>query len=225
MKNCIIVGAGEFFESSLEVKEGDLVIAADGGLKHLQGLGVVPDLLVGDFDSLDIEALQGNGLRVVELPREKDDTDTGKAVKIALEKGCRTFHIYGCSGGRVDHTLANIQLLTHLSKRGAQGFLYSKGEIVTAITDGKMEFGEKTKGLVSVFSVDKTAEGVTVEGLKYPLTNHRLTNDFPLGVSNKFTGKKSVVSVESGTLAIVYERQRFPTQATDSDENADSAAQ
>ena len=206
MKNCIIVGAGEFCETSLDITKNDLVIAADGGLKHLDGLGVIPDLLVGDFDSLDFGRRGKIAVEVVRLAKEKDDTDTAAAVKIGLERGCRTFHLCGCGGGRFDHTVANLQLLTFLSKKGAAGFLYGSDFVATAVTDGEIKFGKEKTGFVSVFASDGTAEGVNITGLKYPLTNAQLTCDFPLGVSNEFVGERSVVSVKSGTLLIVYGR-------------------
>lgn len=203
------MGAGEFCEAALDTSKYNLVIAADGGLNHLERLGIAPHLLVADFDSLQnplhrkLSGAETVPYGIIELAQQKDDTDTSKAVKIGLELGCKEFHLYGCSGGRLDHTLANLQLLVYLSKRNARGFLYDNGFVATAATNDEVSFGKDMKGTVSVFSFDGTAQGVTLEGLKYPLSNATLTGDFPLGVSNEFIGKKSTASVKSGSLLII----------------------
>lgn len=200
---CYIVGAGAFFGRGLEPRRGDLVIAADGGYRPLIELGVAVDIVVGDFDSLPEVPDHPNTVR---LKKEKDDTDMRAALQLGLDNGYTEFRIYGGTGGRVDHTLANIQCIAWLSQLGARGYLVGDGWTITAVTDGEMTFPAEHSGFVSVFSHGDTAEGVTLRGLKYPLHNAALSNQVPLGVSNEFTGVESSVSVRRGTLVIVFYR-------------------
>jgi len=201
MEICHIVGAGE--RSGLVPRPGpkDWVIAADGGYARLLALGVPADLVVGDFDSLPERPAHP---RVVALPREKDETDMLAAIRLGLKKGYRAFYLYGGTGGRTDHTLANLQCLAFLSKRGARGFLFGANEAITAITDGEIAWGPGGRGTVSVFAHGGRAEGVSIRGLKYPLCGAVLRDDFPLGVSNELIGESAEVRVGKGTLAVIY---------------------
>lgn len=193
------MGAGEYYGGFLK-DPGSLVIAADAGFLRLRSLGVEPDIIIGDFDS--VQTIPA-GPNVIILPREKDDTDTAAAVRYGLERGCRDFHIWGGTGGaRADHTAANIQLLAFLSQRGAQGRLYGSGEVITAITDGTLKITGERGSYVSVFSHSDISSGVTLTGLRYKLDRATLTNSFPLGVSNEFVGGEAVITVEKGTLII-----------------------
>ena len=198
---CYIVGAGTFSGRGLEPGRSDLVIAADGGYAPLAQRGVRVDLVVGDFDSLDQIPDHPNVLR---LPKEKDDTDMLYALRVGLDRGFREFRLYGGTGGRIDHTLANLQCLAWLSTLGARGVLVGEGWAAEAVTDGTLTFGPEHRGFVSVFCHGDKARGVCLRGLKYPLTDAELTSCFPLGVSNEFTGVESSVTVGKGTLIVVY---------------------
>lgn len=197
---CYIVGAGSFAEV---IAPGplDFVIAADGGYLHLAAAGVRVDLLMGDFDSL---AGIPDGVRVQRFPSEKDDTDMMIAIKAGLELGFRRFALYGSVGGRLDHTLANAQALRYLSRRGAAGYMMGEGMALTVIERGEQRFPARCRGLISVFSVGDTAEGVWIEGLKYPLRDARLTCDMPQGVSNEFTGVPARIGVKRGALLLLW---------------------
>lgn len=200
---CHIIGAGERTRDPIEPAPGDLLIAADGGYTWLRDLGLTPDVLVGDFDSLaEVPALPG----VVPLPKEKDDTDTMAAVRLAMERGFRNFRLYGGTGGRFDHTLANLQILTWLARQGCTNTLYGPTWMASAVADGELRFPAGLSGMISVFCQGDTATGVRLEGLKYPLTDATLTCDFALGVSNEFTGVPSRISVGKGCLLVVWER-------------------
>jgi len=200
---CHIMGAGEY-TGGFRPSPGDLIIAADGGWERLRDMGIMPDLIVGDFDSAgEIPA----GKNVSILPREKDDTDMLAAVKLGCERGANRFHLWGGTGGRGDHTMANIQLLHWLSKRGMCGILHGKNNLYTAITDRRIRFDAGCRGYISVFSLSDYSLGVTETGLKYTLNNGELTSDMPLGVSNEFIGRPSCIEVRKGTLLIAYENQ------------------
>lgn len=201
---CYIVGARPLDGALGPREEGDLLIAADGGLASLERLGEEPDLVVGDFDSL---GRVPRGEKVTVLPREKDDTDTMYALRLGLERGFRRFLIYGGLGGRLDHTVANLQTLVYLNRQGAFGLLAGEGMCAVAVTEGTLVFPAGLRGYCSVFSAMGEAGGVTLEGLKYPLDRADLTGAFPLGVSNEFTGVPARVRVEKGTLLVLWEDQ------------------
>ena len=202
-KTCAVVGAGDFFETTSDFEKTDVVIAADGGYESLKRIHVQPDLLVGDFDSLTVPPSIENVLR---LPKEKDDTDMLACVKEGMKQGCRFFYLYGGTGGRFDHTIANVQLLSFLAKQGCQGILVSEKTYSTVIVDGSIRIQKNKDGYVSVFCLSDKSTGVTLNGLKYPLTEADLTNDFPLGVSNEFVENEAVITVENGMLMIVWPR-------------------
>lgn len=131
---CFIIGAGSFYGLPVSVQRTDMVIAADGGWHTCRENGITPTLLVADFDSLDAAPAFDHILR---LPVEKDDTDMIRAVKEGFDRGEREFHLLGGMGGhRTDHTVANMQTLAYIARRGGQGWLYGNGERFTAICDG-----------------------------------------------------------------------------------------
>ncbi len=200
MNTCYIVGAMPF-EESFTVDGSDLVIAADGGQATLARLGIVPHLVVGDFDSSEAPT----AVPFVRHPVEKDDTDTALAVKEGMKRGYEYFIFYGCTGGRFDHTLAAVQTLHRLSVEGLHGYLvFEDGTVGTVIVNKSLQF--TPKGTVSVFSLTDESVGVSIEGLKYPLKGARLTNDFPLGVSNEGNGTPAKISVERGALLVIFQR-------------------
>lgn len=197
---CYIFGAGDMTPLRERPKAGDYVIAADGGWTACLTLGITPDLLLGDFDSLGAVPEFGSVERV---PVEKDDTDMMLAVKRGLALGHREFHLYGGMGGRrTDHTMANFQTLLYLARRDAQGWLYGDGEVFTAIHSGSVTFPARERGILSVFCLGADAEGVSIRGAQYEVECAVLTADFPLGVSNHFVGKSITVSVECGSLLL-----------------------
>ncbi len=203
---CIVVGAGEFRETALPVGPRDLLIAADGGADHLRSLGRVPDVLIGDMDSLAEETTA----ETIRLPREKDDTDMRAALRLGWERGYRRFRIYGGLGGRLDHTLANLQCLADISNRGGCACLLGEDFAVTAVTDGVFELPRGRQGIVSVFAVSDRAAGVAIHGLRYELEDAQLTSRFPIGVSNESDGTGGRISVADGTLLILYPRGEEP---------------
>lgn len=197
-----IVGAGELDPGELNIPKGAFVIAADGGLRHLDKSGISPDLIMGDFDSLGHIPKREN---VIYHKPEKNDTDTMLAVKHALEMGAETILIYGGLGGRFDHSIANLQTLHYIANHGAMGFLIGGGSVCTVIRGGAVAFDEGMRGFISVFSMTEVSAGVCLTGLKYPLCDYDISCDFPLGVSNEFTGLPATISVKRGALAIIWE--------------------
>ena len=133
MKRCFIFAAGSFYGLREAPKAGDVIIAADAGFRLCRELGLTPDLLLGDFDSMEEPK---DFAHLIRVPVEKDDTDTMLAVREGLREGCTEFRIYGGTGGkRLDHTLANFQALLYLRRHGARGYLYDDDFCWTAMED------------------------------------------------------------------------------------------
>ena len=207
MGKCIIFCAAGFDTLAQPITKEDFVIAADGGLVHTQKLGITPNEILGDFDSLGFTP---EGANV--FPVEKDDTDAMLAVRRGLSLGFRAFVLYGSlDGPRLDHTVANFQTLQYLADHGAAGYLVGEQYLVTVVKDGHISFPAGKEGTVSVFCLGQDAQGVTLEGLYYPLKNGCLSAGFPLGVSNHFTGEAARISVQKGSLLILWDRKNgFP---------------
>ena len=203
MGKCLIFCAAEFHGLAEEIQKDDFLLAADGGLVHLQQLGLSPHGILGDFDSLGYIP-EGSAV----FPVEKDDTDAMLAIKKGLELGYKEFLLYGgLDGPRLDHTIANFQALQYLADRGATGCLIGRDYIVTCVKEGAISFGPEATGIISVFCMGADAKGVTITGLQYPLEDGTLTPGFPLGVSNHFIGKAVEISVKKGSLLVLYHRQ------------------
>lgn len=228
MPTCYVVGAGDFTPRGFAPGPGDLVVAADGGYRALYSLGYTPDLLLGDFDSLGDLPLPAD-LPVLRFPVRKDDTDAGLALRHGLDLGFRDFALYGCAGGRVDHLLANFQSMARVSRLGATVRLAAPDYDAWSLTGPAPDAPAPAPGgpapaapdalapaavlalpprpggtLVSVFCQGDRAEGVTLAGLAYPLSDAALTGDFPLGVSNRrLDGQRATVAVRRGTLLIL----------------------
>lgn len=195
-----IVGAGDFTPRGLLPGRKDILIAADGGFDSLQAYGILPQIVLGDMDSI-IRAPRGAAR--LRFPAKKDMTDMALAVRFARARGYRSFKLYGATGGRLDHTLANFQTLAGLAREGLNGAIIAPGIVAYALADGQMRFPPVKAGtLVSVFAAGGEAEGVTIKGTKYELQDARLTPFAPLGVSNEAVGLPFAVSARQGTLII-----------------------
>ena len=203
MSRCVVIGGAEiarYDRVRSYLREDDFCICCDSGLRHRAGLGIVPALVVGDFDShpnphLDTETLV--------LPREKDDTDTAFAVKEALGRGFQEFLLVGVFGGRLDHTLGNLSLLLFLDARGRRALAlddYAEMEIVSdrpALIPDRYPY-------FSLLNISGTARDITIRNAKFPLTGGEIPCEYQYGISNEvLPGKTAEVSVGEGRLLLV----------------------
>lgn len=207
MGKCLIFCAAEFDKLALPIGDEDYLLAADGGLRHLERMNLKPMGIIGDFDSLGYVP---EGAQV--FPVEKDDTDAMLAARKGLELGFREFLFYGSlDGPRLDHTIANFQTLQFLADRGAKGWLIGRDYLITVVKEETISFPAEAEGVLSLFCLGPDAETITLEGLQYPLENAKLTSGFPLGVSNHFVGKPARVTVGKGSLLALWDRKNgFP---------------
>lgn len=200
----------------------DVCIAAtDGIVPLILDKGIIPDIAIGDWDSLlKIEdhnnipqKIVGDALKehkiyeqvkeVITLPVEKDETDSLAAIKLGLARGYKIFHLYGMLGGtRVDHSIANIQSLLYLHNQGAKGYIFNGNQMITILENETKTFANRQGGDVSLFAIDREVE-VSISGMKYNLEHAILTNDNPLGVSNSFVGGKASIEVIKGVALLV----------------------
>lgn len=175
-----------------------MVIAADRGLDFALAAGITPDVVVGDFDSADNPAPAG--IECIRVSPIKDDTDAYLAAKTAIERGCTELRFFAALGGRLDHTIANIQMIYGFLEQGINCILYGDSESALLLR-GEARI-KKFSGYLSVFAFGGQAV-VSESGTKYPLERYTLKETFPLGVSNEITADEAVVTVHSGTALII----------------------
>lgn len=201
MKRAIIFGGGVYGSEFPEIFPDDFIIAADAGVEILKAHKIEPHISVGDFDSSSFVPEKN----VIKLPVEKDITDSTAAVNIALQESCDEILLYGGMGGRPDHSFANYALIASLAEKGIKAYCVSEDYTVTAIKNGMLKLNLPVGKTVSVFSWSEKSKGITLKGLKYTLENAELTNSFALGVSNSMAENTAEISVNDGTLLIMYE--------------------
>lgn len=182
-----------------------LIIAADCGLQNCSYVDVTPDVLIGDFDSLD-SVPKPEGCEVLTYKVEKDDTDTMLCIRHALSKGASDVTIISGVGGRLDHTIANIQSLAFLLENNAKARLISDDCTVYLLKPGSYTFPRRDGFSMSLFSYGDKVSGLCIKGAKYPLYNAEIQNTFPIGVSNKITADNADISFESGVLLLIFSR-------------------
>ncbi len=206
----IILTNGEYGNYSFckHIGKYDYVICADNGMYHANRLGIVPNLLVGDFDSAskeDIIDFKDKGIEVIKFSPEKDMTDTEIAVEKAAQMGATDIDIYGGVGSRLDHTLGNVHLLYGLLIKGIKGRLLNPNNEVN-ITDSSIHIEGKEGDLISLIPFFEKVEGVTTKGLAYVLDNNILPMGKSLGVSNYMTAINATVSIKKGILLVIKAR-------------------
>lgn len=204
MNRCFIFGALKVSRLPIKPASGDFIIAADQGYDNVLSLGLDPDLVVGDFDSLGKIPDREN---VITLPVRKDMTDVGYAVEKGFERGCREFILYGAVGGALDHTFANVVIAHDIARRGARALLIGEEYSFTVLHETSIAFKARQSGRISVFALDGMAEGVTIRGLSYEVEDFDVACTDHIGVSNAFIGQAAEISVKKGDLLVVWQTE------------------
>ncbi len=203
MTDCVILAGADMDTSLFNISdfEGKYVICADKGVCHAKTLGISPDLIVGDFDSLGYipEAV----CKIEQYKTEKDDTDLMIALKKAILLGYTDIAIYAALGGRLDHTVASIQSLSYALDNGVKARLVSETEIVELLEAGEYSFEHKEGFSLSLFSYGESVEGLSIKGCKYNVSEITINNSFPIGISNEIIDCSAVVSFKNGRLLVV----------------------
>ena len=200
---CLILGGGEianYLAVRAQIKRKDFILCADSGYLHCEKLEVKPDLLLGDFDS--IEKIP-DGIARVTYPADKNYTDSWLAVREAVKRGYTRILMAGMLGRRLDHTWGNLQNLAWCAKSGVDAKITDGDTEVFAVKDGEIIIPARENAYLSVFSLEGTSRGVTISNGKYPLKDYDLSFDDPRAVSNEFQGTDIRVSVKSGIVAVI----------------------
>ena len=190
------------FYRRLKFGRDDLIICADGGYNIAVLLGITPNIVIGDMDS--VKGAVPNNIKKIVHPKNKDKTDLHLCIDYALEQGCNEIILLCAFGGRIDHSLASIMSLRYIMENDAEGMLLTKHSKVFLI-NGKTEIKRGDYSKISLIPITETAEGVTTKGLKYPLENATLYQTANLGISNAFFSREATVDITDGILCIVCE--------------------
>jgi len=192
-----------------QISSADIIIAADGGAVHLHRMNIIPDMIIGDLDSISpatLDFYQSKQVPMVTHPARKDQTDTELCIDYALGQGCTQIVFLGVTGHRLDHTLANIFLLRRLSDLGINArIIDAHNEIYLVLSDLVVQ--GMPGDLLSVIPASETVTGLTLKGLEYPLADKTLNMGTALGVSNCFTGTEAKVHIDSGVVLVIKSRE------------------
>lgn len=204
MKAFIYTG-GAIAEKNISEEPGaeDLIIAADAGYHNAKKLGVTPQILLGDLDSLKKGEPLPDDLEILQVPAEKDDTDTQLAIKVALEKGATELVIIGGLDGRLDHTLSNLAILEDLNAKHVRALMTNGQNRVRFIRDNGLILLRDGFRYFSILAADPVVKGVTVDGCKYPLKKAKLTRANQYAVSNEIVGNCALIEIRKGGAWIV----------------------
>jgi len=203
----LIIGNGnDANKSCIENLNIDYVICADGGLEKAANLGVVPNVILGDFDSVDpivLKKYQSMNIETKKFPAEKDYTDMELSIEFAIEKGYENIVLIGASGSRLDHSMANIMLLEKYFKLGIKIEMIDNNNKIKIISDNTdLYLNNKENYFVSIVPVDDLISGLTLEGFKYPLDEVIVKRGSTLCVSNEIIKNKGRVLLNKGTALL-----------------------
>jgi len=182
-----------------------VLICTDGAAERVKKLGRVPDLIVGDMDSVDEATLayfEQKGSRIIRHPADKDETDTQLALELAFEMNPEAIRIFGALGGRIDHALANISLLVMCAKKGIDTRIVDR-ECELFVVDGSCVIDGREGETVSLLPLSLDVRGITLDGFEYPLSGAVMEIGVPYGISNRLTGTRGKISVKSGYLLVI----------------------
>lgn len=208
------LGDPAFYQKRLAVLKSFAVIYCDGGIRHSKTLQLKPDVIIGDMDSAfasQLEHYKTQEVKVIKYPQEKDATDTQLALEYTLRLAPQAIEIWGALGGRLDHALANLSLLSMGSKAGIDTRLIDE-YCEVFIGNDKISFTEAVGQTISLFAYPVRAEGITLQGFQYPLNEESLDVDNSRGISNVITATPATISLAAGNLLIIryWQKNIFP---------------
>ena len=202
-KNCLIVSGGDFSENLPENVSFDYVIACDRGYEYAHRLGLIPNVIIGDFDSSEKPKTE---IKIIEHPVMKDDTDTMLAIRHAINSGFGNIYLSCALGGRFDHAFANIQSLAFAVNEGADAYIYSDNTVIYAFSSKEIKLKKHDGWSLSCFALTDKCEGVTIKGTKFECEDETVFSSFPIGVSNVWKDDNAIIKCDKGTLMIIESR-------------------
>lgn len=215
MKACILLN-GEvdnlnYIKDIIDNNDYRYIICADGGAKHLYKLNIVPNYIIGDLDSLEesiINYYKNKGVDFKKFPKRKDETDAQLCIHLAKDLNASEIHLLGALGGRIDHTIANINLMYYIKELGINPIIKSKVEDIYMIDSEFINIMGKRGDIISIIPAKGDVSGVTLKNLEYPLENATIKYGNPIGISNVMKSNQCSIKVKNGCLIIV--RNKIP---------------
>ncbi len=203
MRGVVISGGrlADAADAAASVMKDDMVICADSGYLHALAMGLKPQAVLGDFDSVERDAVVCE--TIISYPAHKDQTDTELCVRYAIARGCDEILLLGATGGRIDHELANVFLLKLISDAGKKGSIYDGVSYVFLVADELILTGD-VGDILSVIPVTAQVVGITTRGLAYPLDNACMAFGPALGISNVFSESRAEVKIKEGLALVVW---------------------
>lgn len=208
MARAVVFSNGEYCDLAgvqRRLRPDDWLVCADGALEKVMALRLLPDLLIGDFDSVSAELLQRSdqlGVKRVTMPAEKDFTDTDLALRTAVEAGYREILLVGAFGGRLDHALANLFILPPYVRQGVKVSL-TDGETDVHLVTEQLTLGGCQQRVVSLLPLTEEVTGVTLTGFYYPLHNRTLRWGDSIGISNVPLDDQVFIQLSTGILLVL----------------------
>ncbi len=202
---CVIISASPELDSEFlktKINSDDYIICADGGADKLIPIGIVPDLIIGDFDSSD-NYKHFKDSEVVTLQVQKDDTDTMHCAAEAVKRGFKDIDFFGVTGGRIDHTLANLSVLLYIQNNGARGKIIDEFNEVSLLTKGENILKNVRGKTISVMPFACFSAVLSYEGMFYPMNNKTVSADFPYTISNVAVDDDVKIFLSSGTALLI----------------------
>ncbi len=210
MKTALIVGNGdETAKRIIENIKYDYLICADGGLEKVSNYGIIPDIIIGDFDSVASNVLKQyeNRIPIEKFPSEKDFTDMELAVELAVSKGYKNIILTGASGSRLDHTLGNILLMEKYFKDGVNISIIDNNNEMKIISDNSELFIEYKEGyFISIIPITEFIQGLCLEGFKYNLDNVDVERGSTLCISNQIKDNKGKITLKKGRAIVIISK-------------------
>lgn len=207
LNRCVIITSFQtaLLKESFLFRENDYIICADGGYSYAFAEGIRPHIIIGDFDSMDVNQMEtcSKDYPIIRYAAEKDDTDTMICLNYGIDQGFSEFFILGGLGGRLDHTIANLQTMSHALDLQKSIWIFDGKNKAAMRNPGEVTIYRQEGFKLSLFAFTGFCEGVSIRGVKYPLKDALLNHSFPLGVSNEFIDDKAKISHRSGKLLIV----------------------
>ena len=210
MKACILLN-GEikdtnFIKDIIDSEDYRYIICADGGARHLYKLNITPNYIIGDLDSLEepiIDYYKSKGVCFKKFPQRKDETDTQLCIHLAKDLGISNIHLIGALGGRIDHTIANINLMYYVKEIGINPIIKNSEEDIYIIDSESININGKKGDIISIIPIKEDVTGVTLEKLEYPLKDATIKFGNPIGISNIMRSNECSIKVNSGSLLII----------------------
>lgn len=194
----LIIGSGNFSQNAMKfLDDKTYIICADGGYDHALSHGIVPDILLGDLDSVKSEV----GVKTLVYPKEKDETDSELALDYAISKGYKDIVMTGVTGSRLDHTIGNIFLLKTAADNGARAVIADDNNEIYYVNSSIKLVGKRSE----YFSIIPLCQNIRVSvcGAKYPLHREILELGKNRGISNEFLENECIITIHEGSALVI----------------------